>query len=217
MIVYEVADMKLCPNCHRQIHEGADFCPYCMQKLTAERQVKIPSGRKPDKNKKIAAVVLFLLCFLLAGMILALVFLGEGQESERTISDDAKKTEGSGMQEEEAADYSRYLGNWDTLSNGAYIRVVIEKAEGKWISGRAELESLSSGRVSSVVFSGEADEAGHIVCEFEDDGWGAKGVVGLEFSGERIHLTIKETGYSEDYTGEWSIGNIDQWLEKEDG
>lgn len=210
--------MKPCPHCGRQIPEDSAFCPYCMERLASKWQVK-QVKEKHCRGQRTVTVLLLVIVLALAGILLTVLWgrsSGKGNVQELRDGLENREQQASESPLGKTEDYQDYLGTWDTIQDGSYIRVVVEIAEGRRVSGRAELESLSSGRVSSILFSGEVDEGGRLSCAFSDDGWGAYGNLTVEFMDGRIHLITEETGYSEGYTGEWSIGNIDVWLEQND-
>ena len=210
--------MKPCPYCERQIPEDSVFCPYCMERLASKRQVK-QVKEEHCRGQRTVTVLLLVIVLALAGILLTVMWgRSSGKGNVRELSDGLENREQQASESPlgKTEDYQDYLGTWDTIQDGSYIRVVVETAEGKRVSGRAEVESLSSGRVSSVPFSGEVDEGERLSCAFSDDGWGAYGTLTLEFKDGILHVITVEEGYTEDYTGEWSVGNLNEWLEKSD-
>ena len=207
--------MKVCSMCHREIPQDSKFCPYCMQRVEPAKNIKVP-----EKEKPVGRVAVIGLCSIFAALFIILIILLLWFMSKENINQGSyigkTGTDITSSYRSALEETSSYLGVWDTIQDGSYIRVVVEIAEGKRVSGRAEVESLSSGRVSSVPFSGEVDEGERLSCAFSDDGWGAYGTLTLEFKDGILHVITVEEGYTEDYTGEWSIGNLNEWLEKSD-
>ena len=104
-------------------------------------------------------------------------------------------------------EYSSYVGNWIAVQGNTEIRVQISSVLDNRVWGSAEVHSLTSDRVADIDFSGPLDQNGTLTCSYSEDGWGAKGLLKLTLQNRSVHLYTQETGYSSDYTGEWSFGN----------
>ena len=112
-------------------------------------------------------------------------------------------------------EYSSYVGNWIAVQGNTEIRVQISSVLDNRVWGSAEVHSLTSDRVADIDFSGPLDQNGTLTCSYSDDGWGAKGLLKLTLQNRSVHLYTQETGYSSDYTGEWSFGNQNVILVRE--
>lgn len=64
-----MSDLKKCPYCGKLIHNGAQYCMFCMHSLVAKEDITAPLPQKKNRNVLWLAVVCLVILGLLAGTI----------------------------------------------------------------------------------------------------------------------------------------------------
>ena len=238
----EDTEQMACPCCGKLLAAGSRFCPYCMKKLDGnllvpetcvlkkmeevpdrvnepESAMELRADKREKKRNRKQLLVLCLLILVLgtACVILRTAVKRQAMKQELNVDLEQESRSESRDSAETGTDpegYRDYIGTWETITENAYLAVKIQSVEGTMVSGWAELESLGSGRLADIDFSGIPDETGTFTCSYEEDGWGAGGTITICLQDHSVRIQVKEETYGEDYTGEWSFGDQDLVLDR---
>lgn len=76
-----------CFYCSKDLPEGSQFCPYCLQKFTAETEM-VPVEIKPGKKKSRVAAITVALVFILSLFIVFALLHGKKNRVNNTAGTD---------------------------------------------------------------------------------------------------------------------------------
>ena len=212
--------MKHCTNCGKELPDEAQFCPYCMTRLT--ETVNVKKNHKHKKNagsgkKAVVAVVVILCAAVIAAGIFAFVKYGVPAIRGGSGNSQSAVSNGSGI------DYESYTGVYFDSDNSASSSIME--------TGGIELRLLSyddfddsfelSLTLISAPPSNRVAEISHIKAvadedkarfTFEDDGWGNAGQGTITFQGNHVYLeTVVTAG---DPNAMWQLDITNQELIK---
>lgn len=202
--------MKKCRYCDRSIHEDANFCPYCMNKIinTESRTIK------KHITKKTTAVISF--CIVLAILSVLYFYISDKKQKKLPVSYQATQQE-STSDEKSSVDYKSYIGTWYSkdVENSADIYETGGGSEIRIYSindSIAEImittvQSAPTCRVATTNKIYGAVEGNTINFTFQNDAWMSMGQGTITLLNDSLYTDIYYT--YKDSSALWQLDNSD--------
>lgn len=92
----------ICSKCSKELPQGSQFCPYCLQKFTPETEI-IPDVIKKKENKIIRFIIIAVI-FLIVLVIIVAMFRNKNADADSTDYSNSTESTAPQMSETEKSE-----------------------------------------------------------------------------------------------------------------